>query len=319
MTREQWLTIGAFAITYFVWGSTYLANYWAIDSLPPFGMCGVRFLLAGVLLYGLSLLTGDKTPPTTENWRNASYMGVMFLSIGVGGVVWAQQWVDTSMAALLVAFQPLLIMVLLWTFFSTRPPNKAFLGAAVSIVGMGLLIGQPQLVAGKAEIIGLAVILLSIITWAFGMILNPRLDMGKNNFRSTAMQMIVGGSVAMTFSITIGEWEDWSVEQLSMKSILATSYLVIFGAIIAFSAFNYLMRNVSPEKAATNTYVNPVVAALLGAALNNEAVTLQSVIAGVILLMGVYFINSSKATAKPLVKEVLDEIAVPLANKGLRR
>ncbi|WP_020571178.1 EamA family transporter [Neolewinella persica] len=319
MTREQWLIIGAFAITYFVWGSTYLANYWAIDSLPPFGMCGVRFLLAGTLLYAISLLRGDKTMPTVKNWRNAAYMGVMFLSIGVGGVVWAQQWVDTSMAALLVAFQPLLIMVLLWTFFSTRPPNKAFLGAGISIIGMSLLIGQPELVAGKAETIGLAVILFAILTWALGMILNPRLDMGKNNFRSTAMQMIVGGGVAMVFSLLIGEWTGWSIDQLSMKSILATSYLIIFGAIIAFSAFNYLMRNVSPEKAATSTYVNPVVAALLGAALNNEAVTLQSVIAGGILLTGVYFINSSKTAAKPSTAEIIDDLAIPMGNKGLRR
>lgn len=312
MTREQWLIIGAFAITYFVWGSTYLANYWAIDSLPPFGMCGVRFMLAGILLYGVSFLTGDKTMPTAKNWRNATFMGVMFLSIGVGGVVWAQQWVDTSMAALLVAFQPLLIMVLLWSFFSTRPPNKAFLGAGISIIGMGLLIGQPQLVAGKAEIIGLAVILLAILTWAFGMILNPRLDLGKNNFRSTAMQMITGGTIAMVFSIAIGEWKGWSFDQLSMKSILATSYLIIFGAIIAFSAFNYLMRNVSPEKAATSTYVNPVVATVLGAALNNEAVTLQSVIAGGILLTGVYFINSSKTKAVPPVEDIIDEVVVPV-------
>lgn len=313
MTREQWLIIGAFAITYFVWGSTYLANYWAIDSMPPFGMCGVRFLMAGGLLYAISWLTGDKTPPTRKQWRNAALLGVMFLSVGVGAVVWAQQWVDTSMAALLVAFQPLLIMLLLWGFFDTRPPAKAFLGAGISIVGMGLLIGQPQLISGQAEILGLLAILFAILTWAFGMILNPRLDMGKNRFRSTAMQMVAGGGVAMAFSLAIGEWEGWSVEQLSSKTILSLSYLIIFGAIIAFSAFNYLMRTVSPEKAATSTYVNPVVATLLGAALNNEAVTLQSVIAGSILLTGVYFINSSK-TAKPIVageEEVLDELAIP--------
>lgn len=318
MRKDQWLIIGAFSITYFVWGSTYLANYWAIDSLPPFGMCGVRFLLAGSLLYAISLWKGDKTPPTRENWRNAGYMGVMFLTVGVGAVVWAQQWVDTSMAALLVAFQPLLIMLMLWGFFSTRPPGKAFFGAGISIVGMGLLIGQPELVAGKEEIIGLIAILFAIMTWALGMILNPRLNMGKNNFRSTAMQMIVGGGTAMVFSLLIGEWEGWSASQLTSKTVLSVAYLVVFGAIIAFSAFNFLMRNVSPEKAATSTYVNPVVATMLGAALNNEAVTLQSVIAGGILLTGVYFINSSK-TIKVAEDTILDEVAVPAAGKSLRR
>lgn len=322
MTRDQWLIIGAFAITYFVWGSTYLANYWAIDSLPPFGMCGVRFLSAGSLLYAISLWKGDKTPPTRENWINAGYMGIMFLTVGVGAVVWAQQWVDTSMAALLVAFQPLLIMLLLWGVFNSRPPGKAFLGAGISIIGMGLLIGQPELVAGKAQILGLIAILFAVFTWALGMTLNPRLNLGKNNFRSTAMQMIVGGGVAMLFSLVIGEWEGWSLERLSMKSILSVSYLVVFGAIIAFSAFNFLMRNVSPEKAATSTYVNPVVATMLGAALNNEAVTTQSIIAGGILLTGVYFINSSKAPKvepSTLPDETIGEAVVPAAGKSLRR
>lgn len=296
--KQPWLIILAFAITYIVWGSTYLANYWAIDSLPPFGMCGVRFLTAGILLYVISLWQGDRTPPTGKQWKNASLMGFMFLTIGVGGVVWAQQWVDTSMAALLVSFQPLLVMVIMWTVFSNRPPNKAFFGAAISIVGMALLIGQPELVAGPDEVKGLVVILIAVFTWGLGMTLNPRLDLGKNNFRSTAMQMIIGGGLAMVFSLAIGEWADWSFDRLSLKSILSVSYLVIFGAIIAFSAFNYLMKTVSPEKAATSTYVNPVVAMLLGAALNNETVTLQSVVAGGILITGVYFINSSRARAK---------------------
>jgi len=291
--KQSWLIILAFAITYIVWGSTYLANYWAIDSLPPFGMCGVRFLAAGLVLYVISLWQGDRTPPTFQQWKNAGLMGLMFLTIGVGGVVWAQQWVDTSMAALLVAFQPLLVMLFMWGLWKNRPPNKAFLGAAISIVGMGLLIGQPELVAGPDEVKGLLIILLAVFTWGLGMTLNPRLDLGQNNFRSSAMQMIVGGGLAMVFSLAIGEWADWSFSRLSMKSILSVSYLIIFGAIIAFSAFNYLMKTVSP----TSTYVNPVVAMLLGAALNDEAVTLQSVIAGGILITGVYFINTARAKA----------------------
>jgi drug/metabolite transporter (DMT)-like permease len=294
MNKQEWLIVLAFATTYFVWGSTYLANYWAIDSLPPFGMCGIRFLVAGLLLYGLSLLRGDKTPPTRAQWVNAGYMGVMFLSLGVGIVVWAQQWVATSMAAMLVAFQPLLVMLIMWRVFGDRPPGRAFVGAGVGIIGMILLIGQPQLVAGPKETIGLVAILFAVLIWALGMTLNPRLDMGKNNFRSTAMQMLIGGGLVMVFSLVIGEWAGWTWSRLSVKSALSVSYLIVFGAILAFSAFNYLMKNVSPAKASTSTYVNPVVAALLGALLNNEVVTLQTIVAGGILLTGVWFINSSK-------------------------
>ncbi|MFT4686344.1 MAG: drug/metabolite transporter (DMT)-like permease [Bdellovibrionota bacterium] len=297
MTKEQWLIILAFAITYFVWGSTYLANKWAIDTLPPFGMCGVRFLIAGVLLYGLSFLQGDKTRPTRKQWVNSGYMGFMFLTLGVGIIVWAQQWMDTSMAALMVSFQPLIVMLIMWGVFRNRPPGKAFLGAGISIVGMGLLIGQPQMVAGPNEIKALIAVLFSICVWALGMTLNPRLDMGKNNFRSTAMQMLIGGALAMSYSLLVGEWNGWSVEAISLKSIFSLSYLIVFGAIGAFSALNFLMKTVSPEKAATGTYVNPVVAMFLGAMLNDEAVSIQSVIAGAILITGVYFINSSRSKA----------------------
>ncbi|MGK0450359.1 MAG: drug/metabolite transporter (DMT)-like permease, partial [Neolewinella sp.] len=276
MTKEQWLIILAFAITYFVWGSTYLANKWAIDTLPPFGMCGVRFLIAGVLLYGLSFLQGDKTRPTRKQWVNSGYMGFMFLTLGVGIIVWAQQWMDTSMAALMVSFQPLIVMLIMWGVFRNRPPGKAFLGAGISIVGMGLLIGQPQMVAGPNEIKALIAVLFSICVWALGMTLNPRLDMGKNNFRSTAMQMLIGGALAMSYSLLVGEWNGWSVEAISLKSIFSLSYLIVFGAIGAFSALNFLMKTVSPEKAATGTYVNPVVAMFLGAMLNDEAVSIQS-------------------------------------------
>ncbi|MFT4750867.1 MAG: drug/metabolite transporter (DMT)-like permease [Paraglaciecola sp.] len=297
MTKEQWLIILAFAITYFVWGSTYLANKWAIDTLPPFGMCGVRFLIAGVLLYGLSFLQGDKTRPTRKQWVNSGYMGFMFLTLGVGIIVWAQQWMDTSMAALMVSFQPLIVMLIMWGVFRNRPPGKAFLGAGISIVGMGLLIGQPQMVAGPNEIKALIAVLFSICVWALGMTLNPRLDMGKNNFRSTAMQMLIGGALAMSYSLLVGEWNGWSVEAISLKSIFSLSYLIVFGAIGAFSALNFLMKTVSPEKAATGTYVNPVVAMFLGAMLNDEAVSIQSIIAGAILITGVYFINSSRSKA----------------------
>jgi len=297
MNRQQWLIILAFAITYFVWGSTYLANKWAIDTLPPFGMCGVRFLIAGGLLYGLSFLQGDKSRPTRKQWINAGYMGFMFLTVGVGVVVWAQQWMDTSMAALLVSFQPLIVMFIMWGVFKSRPPGKAFLGAGISIFGMGLLIGQPQLVSGPNEIKALCAVLFAVCVWGLGMTLNPRLDMGRNNFRSTAMQMLIGGALAMIGSLLFNEWDGWTAANLSLKTIFSLSYLIVFGAIVAFSAFNFLMKTVAPEKAATSTYVNPVVAMLLGALLNNEDVTLQSVVAGSILITGVYFINSSRSKA----------------------
>lgn len=300
MSRKQWLVVLAFSITYFVWGSTYLANYWAIDSLPPFGMCGVRFLTAGTLLYALSYLMGDnRDRPTPRQWANAGLLGFMFLTVGVGAVVWAQQWVPTSMAALLISFQPLLVMFILWGLFGERPAGRAFLGAGISIVGMALLIGQPELVAGPAQVRALLAVLLGLSTWGLGMTLTPRLDLGRSHVRSTAMQMLAGGALCVVVSFLFGEWSGWSPAQLSLRTVLALSYLVVFGAVLAFTAFNFLMKTVSPEKAATSTYVNPVVAMLLGALLNEEVVSRQSMLAGAILITGVYFINSARGAARP--------------------
>ena len=293
MSRQQLLVIAAFFVTYFVWGSTYLANYWAIETLPVFGMGGARFLLAGTLLYALSLFFGDKTAPTFQQWRNSGLIGILFLAMGTGTVVWAQQWVPTSTTSLIIAFEPLIVMLLSWVVFRRRPPGGAWLGAAISITGMYLLIGQPEVTSGEGMAKGIAGILSGMLCWAFGILLSPRLDMGENRFRSTAMQMLVGGAVLMAFSLLVNDWEGFQLSQVSARSAGAFAFLVVFGAVIAFSAFNFLLRTVSAEKAATNTYVNPVVAVALGALLNGEDVTGRTVVAGVVLLVGVYFINSS--------------------------
>ena len=293
MNRERWLIVGAFFITYFVWGSTYLANYWAIDTLPVFGMGGARFLTAGVLLGLLSLFFGVKDRPTTRQFANAGLIGVLFLTMGTGTVVWAQQWVATSTTALIISFEPLLVMLIMWTIFANRPPAKAFIGAAISITGMFLLIHQPATLAGEGSAKGFFGILFGMGCWAFGMILSPKLDMGKNKFRATAMQMLVGGAVLLIFSFIVSDWDGFTLAQVSTKSALAWVFLVIFGAIIAFSAFNFLLSRVSPDKAATNTYVNPIVAVALGALLNGEEVTTQTIFAGGVMLAGVYFIQSS--------------------------
>ncbi|MEM9525077.1 MAG: EamA family transporter [Bacteroidota bacterium] len=294
MNKDQWLIIGAFSITYFVWGATYLANYWAIDTLPVFGMGGLRFLTAGTILYLMSFLTGSKVLPTGKQWLNALSIGVLFLSVGTGAVVWAQQWIPTSTTALIISFEPLVVMLMLWGFFANRPPLKAFIGAGISILGMYLLIDQPATLEGPGSMKGLVGIITGMLCWGIGMIIMPKLDMGKNKFRANAMQMLGGGAVLLLFSFFINDWAGWSPAQVSAKSFFAWIFLVLFGAILAFSAFNFLLSRVSPEKVATNTYVNPVVAVLLGGLLNNEEITRQTIIAGAVLLTGVWFINSAK-------------------------
>lgn len=303
MNKEQWLIIGAFFCTYVVWGSTYLANYWAIESIPVFGMAGCRFLVAGTILYLLSFFVGDKERPTLQQWKNAGIIGFLFLTIGVGAVVWAQQWVPTSTTALLISFQPLVVMTMMWVLLDNRPPGRAFIGAAISIGGMALLINQPASMGEGGGGKGIFGILAGLLCWGLGMTISARMDMGKNRFRTSAMQMLVGGTLLLIFSASLGEWAGWSPAQLTARSFFSWAFLVVFGSVVAYTAFNYLLAKVSPDKASTSTYVNPVVAVLLGAWLNKEAISTQTLVAGAVLLTGVWFINTArrvKPTVAPL-------------------
>ncbi len=293
MQGVDWRIIAAFAVIYLVWGSTYLANFWAIATIPPFLMGGVRFLTAGSLLYAYTL-TYDRSPPTRRQVRNAAGIGFLFLTCGTGTVVWAEQFIDTSLVALLIAFEPLLIMLLLWALLGSRPSRMAWVGAGVSIVGVCLLVGQPRISGTPESLLGLAAILFGMACWAVGSIYIGRLDMGKNRFRATAMQMLTAGVTLLLISLPLQEWDGFAWPQVSLTSWLCLVYLIFFGAILAFSCFNFLLSRVSPEKVATSTYVNPVVALLLGVSLNNEALTVAAVVAGALMLTGVWFINSAR-------------------------
>jgi drug/metabolite transporter (DMT)-like permease len=292
MNRDQLLLIGAFAVIYFVWGSTYLANYWAIQTIPPFLMCGARFLFAGLLLYAYAKFFRPALakPASVAQWANAALIGLLFLGIGTGAAVWSQQYIPTSTAALIVAFNPLLILLFMWGINGSRPHNKAFTGALISIVGISLLVGQPQLSQNADSWKGLLALSSALVAWAIASIYVSRLDMGTDRVR----QMITGGILISLFSLGKGDLNGFSIHQVDARSLLSWLYLVFFGSILAFSSFNYLLMRVSPEKVATSTYVNPLVAMLLGGWLNNELITNQSLLAGGIMLTGVYFINSTK-------------------------
>ncbi len=302
MQRERLLIGVAFAVIYLVWGSTYLFNYFAIQSIPPFLMCGSRFIVAGMLLFVIKPSLLQEPLPPLRKTLNAMLIGVLFLSVGVGGVVWAEQWIESSMAALLIAFDPLLIMLLMWMLIGSRPGGRSIVGGAIGVLGMALLVGQPHLTQHREAIFGLLAIFGSMLAWGIGSIFLPRLDLPKSRIQSTALQMLGGGVVLLVFSALMGEMGAFDPRSISLRSGLSWLYLIAFGSILAFSAFNFLLSRVSPEKVATSTFVNPIVALLLGWWLNGETVTGQSILAGVVLLTGVFFIQSHKNTTKPFVE-----------------
>lgn len=191
MVKEKWLIIAAFAAMYIIWGSTYLANKFAIVTIPPFLMGGFRFFVAGLLLFGFQYL---RKPifPTFKQWLNSIYLGVLFIVFGNGLVVWGLQYVDSGLTALLMAFSPLMVILLVWIFQQKRPNFRQIIGTGLGLIGMGILIGQPQFVASSQTILALCLMGVSIFTWAYGSIVVPQLDLPKTKGLGTAIQMGIG-------------------------------------------------------------------------------------------------------------------------------
>ena len=289
--RDTLLIIGAFGVIYVVWGSTYLVNYFAIQSIPPMLMSGTRFLTASGIMYGIARIM--KLPsPTRVQWRNGIISGILLLSIGTGAVVWAEQFVDTGIAALIVSTDPLIVVFLMWLLLGKRPTWSNIVGTILGITGVILLVNQDTFSVDQNTIIGILAIFGSIFAWAFAMIFVSRADLPKSSVQVAGMQMLAGGVFLLLASWITSEYRAFHWNMLTNRSIFSWIYLVLFGSILAFSAFNYLLVRVSPEKVATSTYVNPVIAVLLGALFNEEKMTTQTLIAAGILLTGVFFINS---------------------------
>jgi len=293
LKSEKGLIILAFAIIYIVWGSTYLANEYAIDSIPPWIMAMGRFLAAGVLLFVFTLV--QKVPlPTWAQVKNTWLLGVLFMTIGIGATVWAQKYVDSGFTALLISANPLVVVLMLWALNGKRPKWRSMVGVFLGIVGMGLLVGGVEIEITEDYLWGVFAIIASTFAWAYGAISIPKLDLPESKMQSAALQMLLGGMTLFPISVFNGDWETFTFSQVTEESIEAWIYLVLFGSIAAFTAFNYLLTKVSAEKVSTNTYVNPVIALALGWWLRDELLTPQMLIAGFVMLLGVFFINSSK-------------------------
>lgn len=292
--RSHLLIILAFVAVYFIWGSTYLAIKYAIETLPPFLMAGTRFLLAGSVLYAWAKLTGqanDSKKLRFVHWRTALIVGALLLLCGNGGVTLAESRISSGLAALLVATEPLMIVLLNWAAPGGRRPNiKVVAGLILGIVGIWLLVGGG--VGAGGSIFGSLLVIGAAFGWAAGSIYSPRAPSVSSPVLGSGMQMIAGGVLLLLAGLISGEYTNFDFSKVSWVSIGALFYLTVFGSIVAFTAYGYLLRNVSPAKVATYAYVNPVVAVILGWAIAGEPLTLRMVIAAAIILMSVLFITA---------------------------
>ncbi|MEX0314839.1 MAG: EamA family transporter [Allomuricauda sp.] len=290
------LVILAFFAIYVIWGSTYLLNKIAVLELPPFMLASFRFTTAGILIFILARLSGIKIAITSKQLINTIIAGFLFLSFGNGVVVWALKYVDTGFAALEISAQPLIILLMMWVLQGKKIQPMSIIGVIFGIVGIYLLVSQKEIITKEDSIMGMVMIFACMLSWGYGSLFVAKADLPANYFVNTGYQMFTGGIMLALMSLGFGE--EWiSPVGWSTDVQIVMVLLVIFGSILAFTSFNYLLKSVSPEKVATSTYVNPIVALILGWYFLDEKITFQSVIAAVVLLTGVYFINTKKTLA----------------------
>ncbi len=290
----------ALGALYFIWGSTYLAIRFAIDTLPPFLMAGTRFLVAGAILYSWARLRGAPRPGWSL-WKTAGLSGVFMLTAGNGGVVWAEQFVPSGLVALLVATVPLWIVLLDWLVWRTGFPGAGvWFGVLWGFGGVALLVTGAEIgQAGPKDLLGGLLVLGGALGWATGSLMARYGARPRSASLGNGMQMLGGGLGLMMLSALGGEAALVDPGAVSLLSVLALTYLIVIGSLVAFSSYIWLMQNTAPAMASTYAYVNPVVALLLGWALASEPLTPRTGAAAFVILTGVMIITTRRTRGGP--------------------
>lgn len=296
MRNNALLIVLAFFSIYIIWGSTYLLIKMAVVELSPMFLAGFRFLSAGILIFIIARFMGISLKISTKQFKNTLLAGMFFLVIGNGLMVWALKFVDSGFAALIISAQPLVILLMMRVLQGKKIKTMSMVGVVVGMLGIYLLVSQNQFIAKEDTMLGILMILACMLSWAYGSLFVAKVELPRNFFVNTGYQMLSAGVLMLLVSMLLGE--SWTAPtNWVFKTQLSMLLLIIFGSIIAFTSFNYLLKIVSPEKVATSTYVNPVVALFLGWYFLDEQISAQSILAAVTLLTGVYFINTKKALA----------------------
>ena len=291
--QNRILIVLAFFAIYVIWGSTYLLNKIAVTELPAFMLASMRFIVSGLMIFLIAKLMGISLAISKTQLKNTAIAGFLFLTFGNGVIVWALKHIDSGFAALEIAAQPLVVLIMMRVLQGKLIKPMSMVGVLLGFVGIYLLVSQDQLITQGGSLLSIGLIFLCMLSWAYGSLFVGKADLPSNYFVNTGYQMLTAGLMLVIVSFSLGE--EWSSPMVwSRKVQWSMLMLVIFGSIVAFTSFNYLLKVVSPEKVVTNTYVNPIIALLLGWYFLNEVVTTQSIIAAFVLLTGVYFINSKK-------------------------
>jgi Predicted permease, DMT superfamily len=307
-TGSAWPTLLAFAIVYLVWGSTYLAIRFAVETIPPLIMSGTRFLVAGGALYLWCLIrrkaddpdavagaARDATParrePTAAQWKGAAITGLFLIAASYGLVSWAELTVPSGIVALITAMTPLWMVLFSSIAVARRPSALVIAGIVIGLGAQALLFGVGSADHARIDPWGLGAVLLAGVSWAIGSIRSRKADLPANAFLGSAMQMLTGGAVLVVLGLLAGEGAHFSLVDVSRRSALAWLYLVVAGSMIAYSAYLYLLKATTPARASTYAYVNPIVAVFLGWLLAGEPFGPRTLAAMGLTLVAVLAIN----------------------------
>lgn len=278
----------AFVAIYVIWGSTYLAIRYAVETIPPLVTVGVRQTVAGGIMLAWAWARGFR--PTRQQWVAGFALGTFFFLIGHGSLFWAEQYVGSGLAALLIATEPMFILVLGWMMGQQKISRMSALGLAVGVAGVAILMGAELSVKGSS-LLGVLAVLLGSLAWSVGVVISPRLKLPSDAIGRTALPTICGGAMLLIAAGVTGEFQQTHWASISLKSLVGLGYLIIFGSVVAFTSYVWLLQRVPPALVATHTYANPVVAVLLGWFLAHEPLSMRVVLATVAILGAIVLIR----------------------------
>jgi len=289
--------IAAFASIYLIWGSTYLAIRYAVETIPPFIMGGIRFVVSGALLYMWARSRGAPRPARLH-WRNAIIAGGFLLLGGNGAVVWAEQFVPSGLTALLVSILPFWLVIIEWV----RPPRRrpsgtVLIGIVLGFIGIVVLVG-PSDVGGHGNVspIGALVLILGSLSWAIGSFWSRDAELPESGLLTTGIEMLGGGALLLIVGAATGELSHIDIHRISNASAVGLVYLIIFGSLLGFTSYIWLLDKVSPARLGTYAYVNPIIAVLLGWAIAGERLSIRTAVAAAIVICAVALIATAHST-----------------------
>lgn len=300
-TRTRVLVVLAFFCIYVIWGSTYLAVHYAVETIPPLFVAGLRHLFAGALLFAWCWRRGLR--PDRRQWYASLVLGVLFFLVGHGTLHWAIQHMPSGLAALLVATEPVWIAVMAAATRQARVTATLVSGLALGMLGVALLVG-PDAPGGRAVLFSSVVVLVGTFSWAVGVMYSRRSSLHPDAIMSAAMSLLAGALLLLLAGTLTGEAAGLSLARVSLRSLLGLAYLAVFGSLVAYSAYFWLLQRRPPALVATHTYVNPIVALLLGWALAGEAITSRIVFSAAAVVAAVALVSrgsrrADEATAAP--------------------